>query len=431
MYEPANKKIYLSHSRCTLQCTGPQLWPHPIGSTEFGTQVIALATNKLEYKLNTVSSESVQRYLAEALKLFIGDLAKLEILGKRFETKASDVNVKKLNIHIDVQSDADPRLRLNTEEAYRLTIETIENQVFIKISSSSFCGVRHGLETLTQMILLDESTGYLICVSKADVRDAPSYKYRGLMIDTGRNYLPVGELLRTIDGMATVKLNTFHWRISDVTSFPLFLPKLSRFFEYGAYDRSMIYTKDDVETIVKRAGVRGIRVLIEVAAPGPVGRAWSWSVGTSCPSKNNDSCDNILCTILDTSYSVMNVLQELYQEILEMTHVDDIFHMSNGAFSLANCYNLMNKRDGFLDKALDSLKRANKGFMPKLPIVWYTQYLSKDYESRTWERFGVQLNEWKPKPVKQFLAKFKVIHSSRWELSCEMQKQRCRRYRYE
>lgn len=429
VYHPTNEKIYQSYSRCSLLCLGPQIWPHPIGHTEFTARIVALSTSKLEYKLKTVSSESLERYLAEALKLFIGDLAKLEASGKQYKTRTLDLDIKKMNIQIEVESDADPRMRLNTEEAYRLTLETIENSVVIKVTSSSFCGVRHGLETLAQMILLDESTGYLITVANAEVKDAPSYKYRGLMIDTGRNYIPLEDLLRTIDGMATVKMNTFHWRISDSTSFPLFLPKLPLLFEYGAYDRSMIYTKDDVKTIVKRAGVRGIRVLIEIALPGPVGKAWTWSPSVSCPSQNNDTCDNVLCTYLNIQDSVKNVLQDLYEEIIEVTQVDDIFHLSNGLFSLANCFNLLSNRDGFLDRALDSLKRANKGFLPKLPIIWYTTHLSKPFEAKAWERFGVQLNEWKPNPSEQFLTKFRVIHSSKWDLSCEMRKQRCRKYR--
>lgn len=409
---------------------GPQLWPYPMGYTYFSKSIVALATNKLEYKFESIPSMTAHQYLAAAMKLFIVDLVLLERIGVEFKNKTKDLTPKKMYVQIDVQSDPDPRLRLDTEEAYTVKVDNIANSIQVKITSASFCGVRHGLETLSQLILLDQDTGYLITLSSVLIKDAPSYRYRGLMIDTGRNYIPLPDLMRTIDAMAMSKLNTFHWRISDVTSFPLQLQKLPQLFEYGGYSRDMVYTKEDVKSLVKRASHRGIRILIEVAFPGPVGRAWFWSPGATCPAKSaNYTCDNALCLRLSMSDAVFDILQIIYEEIIEMTKVDDVFHLSDSMFSLANCYNLIELREGFLNKALERLKIANKGFIPKLPIVWFTSHSTRDFEENTWERLGVQLHEWHPGAFIQFLNKFRVIHSSRWDLSCEMEKQRCKKYR--
>lgn len=347
----------------------------PIGYTYFSKKIVVLATNKLEYKFQSIPSDIVHQYLAEAFKLFIGDLARLERMhsktDKNVAVETEDLKVKKMNIQIDVDTDPDPRLRINTDESYSIKIETT-NIVKINLTAASFCGIRHALETLSQMILLDQNTGNLITVSNAAIKDAPSYKYRGLMIDTGRNYIPVSDLMRTIDAMATCKLNTFHWRITDSASFPLLLPKLSNLFEFGAYSRQMVYTKEDIKSVVNRAGIRGIRVLIEVAVPGPVGRAWSWSNDATCPKKNDrKTCDNVLCTRLKMQDPVFDVLQHIYSEIIEMTGVEDIFHLSDSIFSLSNCYYLIDEREGFLEKAIDRLRLANKGFLPKLPVIWF------------------------------------------------------------
>ncbi|CAK1594861.1 unnamed protein product [Parnassius mnemosyne] len=427
-----NVTMYSSLSRCTLLCMGPQLWPYPIGYTHFGKTIIALTMTNLEYKFQSVPSEVVHHYLAEAFKLFLKGLSRLEKMHKKYknETEETDLPIKRISVQMEVETDPDPRIRLNTEEAYMLKFETVGSRVNIKVTSASFCGVRHGLETLSQLILLDQASGYLITLSEITIKDAPSYRYRGLMLDTGRNYIPVSDIMRTIDAMASCKLNTFHWRISSDTSFPLQLAKLPLLFEYGAYDRKMVYTKANVQAVVRKAGLRGIRVLIEVTAPGPVGRPWSWLPEATCPRKtDNYTCDNILCTRLLMESSVFDKLQILYSEILEMTGVDDIFHLSDGMFSMTNCYQLINDRDGFLDKTLERLKMANKGFSPKLPIIWYTPHLMKDYEAKTWERLGVQLNDLDPNPGEHYLGKFRVIHSTKWDLSCEMRKQRCIKYR--
>ncbi|CAH1642541.1 unnamed protein product [Spodoptera littoralis] len=418
---PTSEYFYSSLSRCTLLCTGPQIWPFPIGYTYYSKKIVSLATSRLEYKFNSVPSEAVHIYLAEAFKLFLGDIAKLEQYTSESRRNLSkETVVKKMSIEMDVETDPDPRLRLDTDESYQIKIETVGNQVMVKLMAASFCGMRHGLETLSQVILLDQTTGYLITVSNMVIKDAPSYKYRGLMLDTARNFIPIPDIMRTLDAMGYSKLNTFHWRISDVTSFPLYLPEVPQLFEYGSYGRAYMYSKEDVRAVVKRAGIRGIRVVMEVSAPGPVGRPWSWVPEATCPSKNrNFTCSNILCLRLGMRDSVFDILQIIYTEILAMTKIEDVFHLSDSIFSLANCFYLIEEREGFLEKAIERLKMANKGFLPKLPIVWYSTHLTKDYEARAWDRFGVQLSEWQPNPTEQFLSRFKVIHSSRWDLSCE------------
>lgn len=424
--------FFKSLSRCTLLCVGPLLWPWPIGYTSFGNTITAFAKSRTNYQFKSVPSVIVHQYLAEAFKLFLADLERLERIDLHSSNKNRTQDLEPLQLIIDmhVDGDADPRIRLDTDESYTLRIFT-RSYLKVEIRSPSFAGVRHALETLSQLIYLDQATGHLITISDVVIKDAPTYKYRGLMIDTGRNYIPVPDLMRTIDAMSSVKFNTFHWRISDTTSFPWLLPDYPELFEYGAYDRSLIYTTEDVRTLVSRAGVRGIRVLIEVAAPGPVGRAWSWATASTCQNSGKPSlhCDKELCRRLTMKPFAFDILENIYSSILQLTKVDDIFHMSDSVFSFIECYYILDSREGFLSKALDRLRVANKGLLPKLPVIWYTEHLTRSLEAEPWNRLGVQLNEWQTNPVSNFLTHFKVIHSSKWDLSCEMKYHRCIKYK--
>ena len=47
------------------------------------------------------------------------------------------------------------------------------------------------------------------------VSGAPAFPYRGLMVDTGRHFEPVSELLQMLDRMAANGLNVFHWHLTD------------------------------------------------------------------------------------------------------------------------------------------------------------------------------------------------------------------------
>lgn len=55
----------------------------------------------------------------------------------------------------------------------------------------------------------------------------------------------------SLDGMALVKLNTFHWHITDSHSFPLEISKRPELSKLGAYTPAKVYTHKDVEEIVK------------------------------------------------------------------------------------------------------------------------------------------------------------------------------------
>lgn len=151
------------------------------------------------------------------------------------------------------------RLYLNTDESYKLTIKTTSSEVFATITGKTYFGVRHGLETLTQLIWWDEyalydidnsDKGMLCTLRTVSVQDKPAFAYRGLMIDTARNFIPIDDLIRTLNGMASVKLNVFHWHISDSQSFAIKLPSVPKLAEYGAYSADSVYQPQEVFKIL-------------------------------------------------------------------------------------------------------------------------------------------------------------------------------------
>jgi hexosaminidase len=51
------------------------------------------------------------------------------------------------------------------------------------------------------------------------IDDEPRFPWRGLMIDAGRHFIPVPVIERNLDGMEAVKLNVFHWHLSEDQGF--------------------------------------------------------------------------------------------------------------------------------------------------------------------------------------------------------------------
>lgn len=139
------------------------------------------------------------------------------------------------------------------------------------LKAATDVGAMHGLETFLQLVQI-ENGGYIL--PDVSIQDAPRFPWRGLMIDVSRHFEPIPVIKRTLDGMAAVKLNVFHWHLSDDQGFRIeskVFPKLTEMGSDGKF-----YTQDQAREIVAYARARGIRVIPEFDIPG---HAQSWYVG--------------------------------------------------------------------------------------------------------------------------------------------------------
>jgi hexosaminidase len=153
------------------------------------------------------------------------------------------------------------------DESYELKVEGAGIQLHAKTT----VGALRGLETLLQLVEVEEGHWSIPAVQ---VTDAPRFQWRGLMLDSGRHFEPVSVIHRTLDGMAAVKLNVFHWHLTEDQGFRIEskrFPLLTGMASGGQY-----YTQEQEREIVAYARDRGIRVIPEFDMPG---HSTSWLVG--------------------------------------------------------------------------------------------------------------------------------------------------------
>lgn len=101
-----------------------------------------------------------------------------------------------------------------------------------------------------------------------EIEDKPAFPWRATGLDTSRNWSGPEALRRIFDTMALVKLNVFHWHVTDSNSWPLELAELPELTEHGAYSPAQIFSEETVKELVQYAGERGIDVLMEIDTPG-------------------------------------------------------------------------------------------------------------------------------------------------------------------
>jgi len=142
------------------------------------------------------------------------------------------------------------------EERYSLRV----TPVGLALDAPTSLGVLHGLATLEQLLSRDKQGFYF---PEVDIQDQPRFPWRGLLIDVARHFMPVSVIKRNLDGMAAVKLNVFHWHLTDDQGFRVESKTLPRLHQVsGQY-----YTQDQVREVLRYAAARGIRVVPEFDVP--------------------------------------------------------------------------------------------------------------------------------------------------------------------
>jgi hexosaminidase len=155
----------------------------------------------------------------------------------------------------------------NEDESYSLEVAPSAAH----LHAATVVGAMHGLATLEQLVQSDATGTFLPAVS---IQDTPRFHWRGLMIDCGRHFISVEVLERTLDGMAAVKLNVFHWHLSEDQGFRISSKAFPRLTELGS--DGLFYTQEQAREIVAYARARGIRVVPEFDIPGHTS---AWFVG--------------------------------------------------------------------------------------------------------------------------------------------------------
>lgn len=193
----------------------------------------------------------------------------------------------------DINLVLDPTVLADKPEGYQLEVASGK----IAIKSSTPAGVLNGVQTLRQII--KEKDGKYV-VQRAAVSDYPAFSWRAFMLDEGRYFKGKDVVLKLLDEMAGLKMNVFHWHLTNDQGWRIEIKKYPKLTEVGAYrDSSEInhfnsdvydgkrhggfYTQTEIKEIVDYASKRHITIVPEVSMPGHASAAiasYPW-LGTS------------------------------------------------------------------------------------------------------------------------------------------------------
>jgi hexosaminidase len=213
-------------------------------------------------------SVATQGYADDRLRGSIARMTK-RLAGRTVITLPFDLAVDESSATLVVQCERGGNAipTLGEDESY--TLEITDRQA--RLVAPTVVGAMRGLETFLQLLQGDRAGYYLPGIR---ITDQPRFPWRGLLIDVARHYQPMEVLKRNLDAMAAVKLNVFHWHLTEDQGFRVESKKFPKLHSLGS--DGLYYTQDQVREIITYAADRGIRVMPEFDIPG---HATSWLVG--------------------------------------------------------------------------------------------------------------------------------------------------------
>jgi hexosaminidase len=173
----------------------------------------------------------------------------------------------KATLQVSTDHDSKPVQQLGEDESYTLEI----TPTGAKLQAATTLGTLHGLQTFLQLVSIT-SDGF--SAPAVSIQDQPRFPWRGLMIDSSRHFIPLPVLRRNLDGLEAVKMNVFHWHLSDNQGFRLESHKYPKLQSEGS--DGLYYTQEDVRELIAYARDRGIRVVPEFDMPG---HSTAWLAG--------------------------------------------------------------------------------------------------------------------------------------------------------
>lgn len=145
----------------------------------------------------------------------------------------------------------------------------------IRIVARGGAGLYYGAMTLAQLVSGAQ-------VPNIHIEDAPRFKWRGLMLDTARHFLPVREIETILEQMGQHKLNVLHLHLTDDQGWRIEIKRYPELTKTGAWRTPPsnggpgsetkvyggFYTQAEMREIVAYAAARHITVVPEIDLPG-------------------------------------------------------------------------------------------------------------------------------------------------------------------
>ncbi|KAK6197401.1 mannosyl-glycoprotein endo-beta-N-acetylglucosamidase [Scheffersomyces amazonensis] len=249
--------------------------------------------------------------------------------------------ISTVDVNVD---DFNADLQLGVNETYTIDVSSSG----ITINAATVWAALDAFTTFQQLIIYENNQFSI--EGSVSIWDSPLFGHRGLLIDTGRNFISLAKIYEQVDLMSLSKLNALHIHFEDTASWPLFIEAFPEMTN-DAYSPREIYQPGDLVNLIIYAKNRGVRIIPEIDAPAHARAGWQ-QIDPSLIACGNSWWSNDVYTFatgnepppgqLDILYNkTYDVLDTIYQE-LGTIFTDNFYHIGGDEIN-GNCYNFSSR----------------------------------------------------------------------------------------
>ncbi|MDP5082563.1 MAG: glycoside hydrolase family 20 protein [Winogradskyella sp.] len=292
-----------------------------------GVQIIPQPFSQINNEGHFVLSSSSGLNYPDALKVS----AKF---FKSFVEQSQEIQLKKGN---DIEFILDDTIE--NDEGYVLDVGTKTITIKAKTDQGAF----YAVQSLRQLLPVDFENGRFkeekVAIPSVLIKDNPQFKYRGMHLDVARHMFSVDFIKTYIDALALLKMNTFHWHLTEDQGWRIEIKKYPKLQEIAAYRNETLighysdqpqqfdgkryggfYTQEEVKDIVAYATDQFITVIPEIEMPGHSQAVIAAYPELGCTGEQIEVAtkwgvfEDIYCT-KDITF---NFLEDVLDEVLEL-----------------------------------------------------------------------------------------------------------------
>jgi len=171
-------------------------------------------------------------------------------------------------------------------EGYRISSEGPA----LRVEAGEMPGLLYGLLDLIRYSIEDKISQ----PQDFSLEEQPAHAYRGFMLDSARHFFKAPEILRILDLCLILKLNRFHWHLTDDQGWRIESKVHPALHETGSRRKPFrgdhdsctgYFTREEMARVVSYAAERGITVIPEIDMPGHVSALLAAYPRLSCRGK--------------------------------------------------------------------------------------------------------------------------------------------------
>ena len=223
------------------------------------------------------------------------------------------------------------------DEHYKLQIENDQISIYAKDVAGAFYGLQSLRQLLPPAFEADGALDYeQFALPGLSIEDGPEFKHRGMHLDVSRHFFEVDAVKRYLDVMAMLKMNRFHWHLTDDQGWRIEIKKYPKLTEHGGYRNETLighyndqpqkfdgeryggfYTQEQIKEVVAYAQSLSIEVIPEIEMPGHAQAAISAYPKLGCTGESIDVAtkwgvfEDIFCPTPETFEFLFGVLDEV------------------------------------------------------------------------------------------------------------------------